>query len=319
MNGATNDERVLLINVLNTMYNDNMRQIQNLNSSNNEIRNVLVSTILNSQPRNTNNNSNINRNTNSNINRNTNSNINRNTNSNINRNTNSNINRNTNSNINRNTYNRNNTSISNQNGRIPYTAADNIQNNVLDRYLNSSRLYTSLPLFRNRQSTREDLTRTLGSFFDPVVINPTQAQIELATRNVMYCDIVTPMNRSCPISLETFNDADTVTIIRYCGHIFNTEEIRRWFTTSCRCPICRYDIRNYNSNSLFNNSTQSSESESPALGAEINSSNTNEQERNPINAPIDRYLYSFITSDISGNTTDTTAILSLLTAFQGSM
>jgi hypothetical protein len=88
------------------------------------------------------------------------------------------------------------------------------------------------------------------SFFDPVLIYPTPSQIENATRCVLYRDIVTPINNRCPISLETFNDSDTVTIIRHCGHIFNSDELNNWFRSNCRCPMCRYDIRNYNSPNL---------------------------------------------------------------------
>jgi hypothetical protein len=58
---------------------------------------------------------------------------------------------------------------------------------------------------------------------------------------------VSPRNRSCPISLENFNDNDMVSVIRYCGHIFNTEQLNTWFRSNCRCPVCRYDIRRYNS------------------------------------------------------------------------
>jgi hypothetical protein len=182
-------------------------------------------------------------------------------------------------------------------------------NSLLERYVNPNISYSYYSPFpsTNRRPIGEDLTRTLGSFFDPVVINPTQTQIELATRNVRYCDIVTPMNRSCPISLETFNDNDTVTIIRFCGHIFNTEQIRQWFTTNCRCPVCRYDIRNYNSSQLL---------ETTIPREVLNSSNINEQERN-VNNSTDTYLYSIITSsDISGNLSDRTAILSLITELQ---
>ena len=49
--------------------------------------------------------------------------------------------------------------------------------------------------------------------------------------------------------MDTFNDNDTVTIIRHCGHIFNSDEITTWFHSNCRCPVCRYDIRNFNRNS----------------------------------------------------------------------
>jgi len=93
----------------------------------------------------------------------------------------------------------------------------------------------------------------LRDFFEPVEIFPTQSQIENATRIVRYCDIVRPLNTSCPISLERFNDNDRVTIIRYCGHIFNGNELNNWFRTNCRCPVCRYDIRNYNQSNNINN------------------------------------------------------------------
>jgi hypothetical protein len=85
-------------------------------------------------------------------------------------------------------------------------------------------------------------------FFDPIVIYPTASQIEIATRRVLYRDIVTPINNSCPISMDNFNDNEIVTIIRHCGHIFNSDELATWFQSNCRCPVCRYDIRNFNRN-----------------------------------------------------------------------
>jgi hypothetical protein len=45
--------------------------------------------------------------------------------------------------------------------------------------------------------------------------------------------------------LDAFNNDQLVTVIRHCGHIFNTEQIGAWFRANCRCPVCRYDIRNY--------------------------------------------------------------------------
>jgi hypothetical protein len=102
----------------------------------------------------------------------------------------------------------------------------------------------------NRQNRS---TRLFDTFFEPVYINPTPAQIEAATRNVRFGDILSPMNTTCPISLETFNDDTRVIMIRHCGHLFNTEEINVWFRTNCRCPICRYDIRSYNPSRYQNN------------------------------------------------------------------
>lgn len=83
----------------------------------------------------------------------------------------------------------------------------------------------------------------LNSFFDPVDVFPSPLQLERATRIVYYRDIINPLNNSCPISLERFDDNESVTIIRHCNHIFRTDQINNWFRSNCRCPVCRYDIR----------------------------------------------------------------------------
>ena len=41
-------------------------------------------------------------------------------------------------------------------------------------------------------------------------------------------------------------EGDEVTRIRSCGHVFHTQSIRNWFSNRVRCPVCRYDIREYN-------------------------------------------------------------------------
>ena len=123
----------------------------------------------------------------------------------------------------------------------------------------------------------------------PVEVYPTQSQIEAATRRVRYCDIARPINTQCPISMDDFNDSDMVTVIRPCGHIFQTEHIMNWFRTNCRCPVCRYDIRNYNSNAsteFFNTSGHNNTTtRRPLTQSEIPSfdSSNNNIERNYIN------------------------------------
>jgi len=97
-----------------------------------------------------------------------------------------------------------------------------------------------------RQNNIPSLNTIFRSFLDPVPILPTQQQIQNSTRTLMYCDIMNPINTSCPISLENFNDSSTVTMIRHCRHLFNSNSLSQWFRSSCLCPICRYDIRNFN-------------------------------------------------------------------------
>jgi hypothetical protein len=104
---------------------------------------------------------------------------------------------------------------------------------------------------RNLFSQRElNLSSTVSDvfqrFMEPVQIFPTQIQIENATRVVQFADIVRPINYSCPITMDNFEDNTLVSVIRECNHIFNTDALNNWFRGNCRCPVCRYDIRNYN-------------------------------------------------------------------------
>ena len=93
--------------------------------------------------------------------------------------------------------------------------------------------------------TDEWFAQSSNQFMRPVEIYPAPAQIEIATRVARYGDIARPINSSCPISMEEFNDNDTVTVIRHCGHLFHTEPLMNWFRTNCRCPVCRFDVRDY--------------------------------------------------------------------------
>ena len=45
--------------------------------------------------------------------------------------------------------------------------------------------------------------------------------------------------------LERFESDTEVLQILGCNHIFNPTSLQRWFQSNVRCPICRYDIRDY--------------------------------------------------------------------------
>jgi len=212
-----NQEHLLLINILNTMYNDNLTQINNLTSSNNDIRS-LITRILN--------NTNRDRGYTS---------------------------RGRNNNYNRNTFfdnRRSSRSGINYNNTTPL---------VFDYIIPQSNTttWTSQNINRNQN---DSLQRIFQNFFEPIEVYPTPSQIEAATRIVRYSDILNPRNRACPISLENFNDNEMVSVIRFCSHIFNTEQLNTWFRSNCRCPVCRYDIRNYNRYNLDNLNTNLNQS-----------------------------------------------------------
>ena len=74
---------------------------------------------------------------------------------------------------------------------------------------------------------------------------PTNDQINLATLNTVFSNILSPVNATCPISHDEFNDESEITMIRGCNHIFNRGSLTRWFATNSTCPMCRRDIRDY--------------------------------------------------------------------------
>ena len=251
------NDNIQLINILNTMYTDNNRQIQNLTESNNEIRSVLTNILTNSrrQPSRQNNN---------------------------------------------NRYN---------------NLFNNLMRDNIQRY--------NIPSINQ---SRNLVSGLFDSFFEPVEIYPTQTQIEIATRRVRYNDIISPPNISCPISLETFNEYDMVTVIRHCGHIFNSDQLNIWFRSNCKCPVCRYDIRNYNIINTENNINQQENSSfvrneerntENNINQQENSSFVRNEERNTENS-TQSYLNLFL--DASGNlildSTDPYVIFNLLNNLQ---
>jgi len=141
------------------------------------------------------------------------------------------------------------------------------RNNINNRTNNSNRRLNSLlSSFLNTNNTNNTTNTNFSpityNFDEPIGLNnflntflsttvpvvPTQDQINNATRSIRYENIQNPLNESCPISLERFNPNDVVTQICWCGHIFNTNELTSWFRNNVRCPVCRYDIRNYETN-----------------------------------------------------------------------
>jgi hypothetical protein len=156
----------------------------------------------------------------------------------------------------------------------------------------------------NRQSylNNPTISNLFNTFFDPIEIFPTPSQIESATRVVRFGDIISPINSACPISLENFNNNDRVLIIRYCNHIFSNTELISWFMTNCRCPVCRYDIRNYistNTNNISGNVDLSSNIlPSPLNSIERNATTDSNQ---LVDLLFSNLLDNHNISDISGN------------------
>ena len=175
-------------------------------------------------------------------------------------------------------------------------------NNFINDYIND-------PIYNypnSRAATDTRLSNLIYSFLEPIEIFPTTSQIESATRVVRFGDIINPLNTACPSSLENFNENDQVLIIRHCDHIFSNPGLISWFRTNCRCPVCRYDIRNHVSN---HPNTVSNLSNNVEVSSNVLSSSLPNRERitrnNSSNILVDLIFGNLLNvrnvTDISGN------------------
>jgi hypothetical protein len=68
------------------------------------------------------------------------------------------------------------------------------------------------------------------------------ALIKSNTLDLYYGNIENPTNDTCAITHEKFSNCDDVTMIKECGHIFNSCAIKKWLIDHQTCPNCRYNI-----------------------------------------------------------------------------
>ncbi len=148
-------------------------------------------------------------------------------------------NNNNNNNINNNNNNSNNTNDTNDTnltiiGRNPF---------IIPSIRNQQS-----PVIERNQNTENNFINNLINTLTPIPIIPTQQQISNATRIMPFNEIINPVNSICPVTQEQFQPNDLVMHIRHCRHNFNVSTLQRWFSLACRCPLCRYDIREYTNN-----------------------------------------------------------------------
>ena len=129
------------------------------------------------------------------------------------------------------------------------TNSSSSNSSILDNYF----VYTFLPDGTSRNTRRNPPTTNLASslietfideFLNPVSTAPTNEQIQEATRSITYRDITSPVNTSCPISLNVFQEEDVVLQINRCRHNYTPSSLLEWFRSNTHCPLCRIDIRN---------------------------------------------------------------------------
>uniref|UniRef100_A0A6C0C3P5 RING-type domain-containing protein n=1 Tax=viral metagenome TaxID=1070528 RepID=A0A6C0C3P5_9ZZZZ len=91
--------------------------------------------------------------------------------------------------------------------------------------------------------TQDILNATMND--SPVRVRPSITQLRRATRTIMFRDISNTTQTICPIDRELLEPDDIVLQIIHCGHFFRDSNLRRHFRGNTRCPLCRFDIREY--------------------------------------------------------------------------
>ena len=103
----------------------------------------------------------------------------------------------------------------------------------------------NLPGSINQSTTTEDIINESFNSYTPISIRPSAYQIRRATRILEFRDISNSSQHICPIDREILNPLDSVMQILHCNHVFRESNLRRHFRNNTRCPLCRYDIRDY--------------------------------------------------------------------------
>jgi len=112
--------------------------------------------------------------------------------------------------------------------------------------LNSNNREHLLSYTLYRPTIRYQDGQNMRNFFQNISVRPSQEQIQNATFLFTYNYLNSEnINQQCPITLEDFENGDIVRQIRHCRHVFHEDSIQNWFQSNVRCPVCRYDIRDY--------------------------------------------------------------------------
>lgn len=86
-------------------------------------------------------------------------------------------------------------------------------------------------------------TRTSSSSSTSTTLTPLQ--IENAIETIPYTEDLEETR--CPISFEDFVLGENIKRIKGCGHYYKSTGLMNWLRQSSQCPVCRYDLNEYRS------------------------------------------------------------------------
>jgi hypothetical protein len=125
---------------------------------------------------------------------------------------------------------------------------------------------------RNRSNSLRN-NNLFMSFVSAIPMNQNVAELPPLTRQEIARSTITygyiengddPAGNTCPISLEPFQEGDVICEIRGCRHKFKRPPLMNWFRRNSRCPVCRFELRNYSEPAV----QPTAQGESTTLGTE---------------------------------------------------
>jgi hypothetical protein len=93
-------------------------------------------------------------------------------------------------------------------------------------------------------------------FLEPVIVRPTEAQINTATITGSVSS-----ETNCAICQDSITPSQEARKILHCEHWFHKDCIDPWFRMNVACPVCRFDIRDHAADVLTRVASPSSEVE----------------------------------------------------------
>jgi len=128
----------------------------------------------------------------------------------------------------------------------------------------------------------------LNTNYEDVIVRPTPEQILVSTEIINWTENL--LQTQCPISLDTFEVNERICRIRSCNHLFKIHSLMNWFERNVRCPVCRYDIRDYQNSGLNNideSNNNTTESNNTTQQTEPTTLQSNESDSNSLPDLID--------------------------------
>lgn len=82
-----------------------------------------------------------------------------------------------------------------------------------------------------------------GGIPEPVIVAPTQEQINISTR--LYSATLEDEDINCSICQESYAEGQGVRQIIQCRHKFHQTCLDPWLQRNVHCPVCRFDVREH--------------------------------------------------------------------------